>query len=306
MSGRTPSTVTIALAAAASLVLGACSRLEQAGASRYSPPEGYAAPDAVVAQYAPANTDRIAEPAAPKRLVVTHAFALRLRNDEIEAVQQRHLAECVRLGCTVASTQLDRLNESRVNARASVRIAPEAYPEFAMVLASAPAQIVSHVETTDDKTVPFLDVEKRLEVKTTLRDRLAAILREPGTKSTADLIVIEKELAQVQGDIEAATAQRDYLRTITETVRVDITYVGLSAQVATIDLSPINRAVRSVGDTFAQSVAALISFLATIIPWIPLLAFVAWGARRAFRWFRGAPRSTARRPEQSPESDQVV
>jgi hypothetical protein len=40
-------------------------------------------------------------------------------------------------------------------------------------------------------------------VKTALRDRLAAGLREPGTKSLADLANIEKELAQVQGDIEA-------------------------------------------------------------------------------------------------------
>ncbi len=75
----------------------------------------------------------------------------------------------------------------------------------------------------------MLDIDKRLEVKTALRDRLSAMLKDPSAKSAADLAAIEKELAQAQGDIEAAIAQRDYLRTITHTVRVDIAYDGRQA-----------------------------------------------------------------------------
>jgi hypothetical protein len=53
-------------------------------------------------------------------------------------------------------------------------------------------------------------------------------------------------LAQAQGDIEATIAQRDYLRTITETVRVDITYDGRPGVVAGYDFSPIKRAARTI------------------------------------------------------------
>ena len=149
-----------------------------------------------------------------------------------------------------------------------------------------PVEVLSQAQTSEDKTLPIMDVEKRLEVKSALRDRLSAMLRDSGQKSAADLAVIEKELAGVQGDIEAATAQREYLRTITETIKVDIAYQGLAAQVGGINLSPIDYALKGVGRTMVGSVAALISFVAAIVPWIPLIALLAWGVRRGLRHWR--------------------
>jgi hypothetical protein len=224
-----------------------------------------------------------AESAAGKRLAVSHSFTIRVPSNQVESVQQKHLAECRKLGCTVLSTRLDRLNEGRINAALSVRVAPDAYAGFATIITQSPAELVSHVETAEDKTLPILDVEKRLEVKLALRDRLTAMLRDPGPKSAADIASIEKELAQVQGDIEAATAQRDYLRTITETVKVDVFYNGTTAQAGGIDLSPIDRAIRGFGFTIVTSVAALISFLAALIPWLPVVAAAVWGIRWGIR-----------------------
>jgi Domain of unknown function (DUF4349) len=112
------------------------------------------------------------------------------------------------------------------------------------------------------------------------------MLREPGTKTPADLATIEEELAQVQGDIEATVAQRDDLRTVTQTVRVDISYVGLAAQAGGVDLSPISRAGSGIVVTLVQSVAALISFAAAIVPWLPLIALLAWTARCGIRRWR--------------------
>jgi hypothetical protein len=119
-----------------------------------------------------------------------------------------------------------------------------------------------------------------------LRDRLSVMLQEPGPKSPAELATIEKELAEVQGDIESIAAQRDYLRTITETVRVNVSYVGLAAQAGGIDLSPISRTVSSIGATLVGSAAVLISFLVAIVPWLPIFALLAWAARRARRRWR--------------------
>src|SRR5262249_35544912 len=149
----------------------------------------------------------------------------------------------------------------------------------------------SHPESADDKPLQIVDTDKRLELKTALRDRLTAMLRDPAPKTTADLVAIEKELAQVQADIEAATAQRDYLRTITDTVRIDINYNGQAALVAGIDLSPIAEAARGSGRTMVASVAALISFLAAALPWLPLIAFLVWAVRRGLRRWRA--RTTA-------------
>jgi hypothetical protein len=223
-----------------------------------------------------------------KRLAVSYAFTLRLPSNEVEAIQKRHLAECAKLGCTVLNTHLNRSIEGRISARSSVRISPESYPDFAATVTAAPAELASHSESTEDKTLAMLDIEKRLEVKMALRDRLSAMLKDPGAKSPADLAAIEKELAQVQGDIEATIAQRDYLRTITETVRVDINYSGQQALVRGLDFSPVSFAVAHIGQTVVSSVAALVLFLAALVPWLPLIALVWWAVRRSFRRWRAA------------------
>jgi hypothetical protein len=112
------------------------------------------------------------------------------------------------------------------------------------------------------------------------------MLKESGAKSAADLAAIEKELAQAQGDIEAAIAQRDYLRTITETVRVDIAYDGRPVVVAGYDFSPIKRVTDGIGQTLIRSAAALIVFLAAAVPWLPVIVSVVWGVRWGLRRWR--------------------
>ena len=228
-----------------------------------------------------------------RRIAVTRSFILRLPGSEVAAVQERHLTECARLECTVLETRLDQLGDGRVSARASIRVAPERYPAMAAIITAPPAEVTTQSERADDRTIAVLDVDKRLEVKMALRDRLTAMLNDPATKSVADLIAIEKELVQAQGDIEAATTQRNYLRTITDTVQVDITYDGRQTVVAGYDFSPIKRAVDSIGGTFATSVASLITFVAATLPWLPVIALLVWGARRVLRRWRTA-RSTAR------------
>jgi hypothetical protein len=150
--------------------------------------------------------------------------------------------------------------------------------------------VLSHEEASDDKTTAVLDVEKRLEAKMALRDRLTAMLRDPAPKSTADLVTLERELAQVQGEIEAGTAQRDYLRTITGTVKVNIAYRGSVAKAAGLDISPIAMALRDTGSVFVQSLAKVIVFIAALVPWLPLIYLAFWLIRRMIRRWR-APKT---------------
>jgi len=235
------------------------------------------------ARAAPAN--------AQTKLAVTHAFTLSMPSAEVEAVQRKDLDECAKLGCTVLVTSLNRSDSGQVLARTSVRVSPQGYDAFARALMAPPARITSHSQTTEDKTIALLDTEKRLEAKTALRDRLLAMLKDAAPKSTADLLAIETELGNIQGEIESTTAQRDYLRTITDTVRVDVTYEGRVAQVAGVEFSPLNRAVREFGETAVSSFAALIYVLAALLPWIPVIALLAWGVRRSWRRWRARPRA---------------
>jgi uncharacterized protein DUF4349 len=283
---------TILLTALTATTLAACSQSTSDNFSlslaAHSVSRGYEASvqsqDMRLAQLANAPSQPQAGPT--RHIAVTRSFTVRLPGSEVAAVQERHLAECAKLECTVVETRLDQLGDGRVNARASVRIAPERYPALAAAITARPAEVTAQSERADDRTIAVLDVDKRLAVKTALRDRLTAMLNDPATKNVADLIAIEKELAQAQGDIEAATTLRNYLRTITDTVQVDITYDGQQVVVAGYDFSPIKRAVNSIGSTFAASVASLITFVAATVPWLPVIALLVWGARRGLRRWR--------------------
>jgi hypothetical protein len=285
------------IAAVAVAALAGCSNRAQPGSTLY-PGRVYdrmasSAPPVLAfdaARAAPAN--------AQAKLAITHTFALSMPSVEVEAVQRRHLDECAKLGCTILTTNLQRGNEGYVSARTSLRISPQGFDALAKALAAAPARITSHSQFAEDKTIPLLDVEKRLQAKTALRDRLEAMLKDPAVKTTADLLAIEKELAQVQGDIEAATAQRDYLRTITDTVLVNISYDGIVAQVGGIDLGPLRHATGDFGDTVLISLANLIYFVAALLPWLPPIALLVWGIRRGVRRWRR--RATPAQPAKAP------
>jgi len=217
------------------------------------------------------------------RFKTTHSFVLQIPNAEIEKLQQKHLGECARIKCKVLNANLYRNLDRSTSAQLSVRVPPEVYSAFAAMLVAPPATLISHSEAHDDWSQPVVDVERRLKAKYALRDRLSALLQDPGTKNPADIVAIEKELAQVQSAIETAEAQNEQLRALTDAIRVDISYRGFSAQIAGLDLSPVTSAANAVGQTLVISAAALVWFLALAAPWLPLVALLLWGVRRYFR-----------------------
>ena len=215
-----------------------------------------------------------------RHMEIVYGFSLLVPAQEAASLQQKHLVECRRLGCEVLSTSLDRSMKDAISAHVSVRIAPEAFPEFERIVSAPPAETGYRSETAIDRTLPLLDAEKRLEIKTQLRDRLTAMLREPGQKSAADIAAIERQATEVQGEIESSIAQRDYLRKITQTVRVDIDYRSVSARTDRIDFSPAAEALRDASRTFIRSLADLISVAVWLVPWAPVAAFAYWIVRR--------------------------
>jgi hypothetical protein len=231
------------------------------------------------------------------RVAIAHRFTLLAPGLEIEAMQEKHMAECRRLGCNILNSSINRSDRGPSTAHASVRIKPDAYEAFAAALAAPPAQITFHSQTADDLTAPVLDTEKRVAAKTMLRQRLTALLNDQSTKTVADLIEIEKELSQAQGEIEAMTAQLDNLRKRTDTVSIDITYVGETASYGGVDLTPLHEAIVGIGQTVVRSLSTLIYCLAAIGPWIPVVAILWWLIRRNVRRWRSRSDNTGHSPE---------
>src|SRR5215510_246495 len=147
----------ILLAALAACLLAACSqaptlfspsvRTEQSG--------GVLSNDDVilVQQRAAATSPSPSQQPGPVRhIAVTRSLALRMPAHEVAAIQQKHLAECAKLGCTVLESYLNRLNDGRTSGRVSVRLTPDRYPDFAAVITAPPVEVVTQSERAEDRT----------------------------------------------------------------------------------------------------------------------------------------------------------
>ena len=76
---------------------------------------------------------------------------------------------------------------------------------------------------SEDLTRQIVDTEAAVRARTALRDRLQAILAtRPGKLS--DLLEVEKELARVQGELDATQSELAVMRTRVVTSLLTITY----------------------------------------------------------------------------------
>lgn len=217
-----------------------------------------------------------------RRIAFTESFVLELPAEDVQAAVRKASEACLAAGGSVLHSRVDRMPDGSVQASLSVRIPPDKYQAFASGLTAPPARLVSHAENAEDKTIAVLDVERRLAAQTGLRDRLTRLLAE-AKGSVADLVAVEKQLADVQGQIESMTAQRDYLRTITDTVRVDVSYTGLIQQAGPFDLSPVRAAVDDFARATIGSAGDMITWIAVALPWLPVGLIGLWLLRLVIR-----------------------
>jgi hypothetical protein len=226
---------------------------------------------------------------ASSYIAVSYAYALKLPSAAVEATQRRHLETCAKLNCFVLQTTVDHAVDGAVLATTELRLPPQAVDAFTRDLSLPPAEITAHSRTAEDKTLSVLDLDKRLEAKKALRERLVTLLHGTASKNVHDLAELEQQIAEVQGDIESATAQRDHLRTITDTVAITIRYNGVSPAKTSpqeLDWKPISTAFGEFGQTLIGSVASLTDFIAVILPWLPLALLIAWLLRRFIHQLR--------------------
>jgi hypothetical protein len=218
-----------------------------------------------------------------RRIAYTNRFVLEMPSADVADAQQKTLSACLAAGCSVENTRLDRLPNGGMQGEISVRIAPDKLAALTATITAPPARLVSHAETADDKTIAVLDIEKRLAAQVALRERLNQLLAR-ANGSVGDLVAAEKQLAEVQGTIESQTAQLAYLHTITDTVRVDVSYNGLLQQAGPFDLSPVREALDAFLATLIGSAGDMITWVAIVLPWLPLglvgLLMLRWLVRR--------------------------
>ena len=247
--------------------------------------EGYGMTGPVPAQAGAAEKSKVP---ARRTLAYQHTLALEVAEDKVMQVFSAGQAACHALAgqCTVMRAQVRGLSgegdamRSRQGASTelTMRAAPAAIPQLIAAFGTQ-AKVTLQSTTAEELAGPLEDGQKKLALLTDYRDRLEG-LRVRAASDIDNLIKLNHELAEVQGELEAAAGKQASLRQRVDTELLDVT---ISAQSQQAFWRPIGQSLSEFGASLSQGTAIAISGAAYLLPWLVLLSFVAWIARKLWR-----------------------
>lgn len=266
------------------------------------------APAAAPAPATPPSQGAPSQPAGPTPvlyLAYSYAMGLEVPSGRLTGVMDRHIEACQQAGprlCQLIGSNRSGDPESYMEGYVSLRAEPGWLRTFVGGLSrevdEAGGRIVSETTNTEDLTRQIVDTEARLRALTALRDRLQQLLRErPGR--LADLLEVERELARVQGEIDAIQSSLAVMRTRVAMSELTLQYRSAPRPVGSDTFEPLRHAFANFLGIVVAGFAAIITLIAGLIPIAIVVVPIAWlllkwRKRRGGRFFnRPAPPAPA-------------
>jgi hypothetical protein len=205
---------------------------------------------------------------------------------------QDNCASNKNLACTLLDVSLSSANELP-SGTVRMRLAP-AGVEPVVAMAAKGGEITSRNTHAEDLAEPVADTERQLALLTTHRDRLTELMKSKDIK-IEQLIVVSKELASVQSQLDQLGTQRANLRR-----RIDTELLTISLQLPQhayqVGERPVRDAFLSFGANVLHSIGAVIRFVAVLLPWLIILVPGLILLRLFWRWITGWLARRARAP----------
>lgn len=241
-----------------------------------------------------ASADAAKAPAAtatdtPQRHIAVRQFLfIESDPDKLQATHQAAVARCQPPACEMLeSTYKGGTQYEVARATLKVRILPAQAAGY-VAEATRDGEVVEQRTESEDKTDQVIDTDARLRNLNELRDRLRNLLKTSGAK-LSEIIEIERELARVQGELESAQGQRKLLAAETERTTLILTWQGRRSLAESGTFATLKNAFTQSGRTLAESLAALVTFLVAILPWVLVLGAIVQGLRL---WWRSRRKQT--------------
>lgn len=245
------------------------------------------------------SLDAAAEPASSEGdpggerrfLAYEYGVDMLLPADKVGVLLSQHEKACMEAGpdvCIVTGRSIFEETEDDVSGELFFSASRSFMDPFRAGLAeqaeAANGTITSETAEVEDLTRQMVDTQANLTAQKKLRERLLVLLeREDG--QLRDLLQVERELARVQGQIESTES---YLRVLQGRVNRDtmeLRYDSIREAVTPSTFSPLSNAIRSVLSIVAESLAAVIMFIAAALPWLIVIIPGIWIFRRLVRSF---------------------
>lgn len=228
-------------------------------------------------------------PAPVLYLAYSYAMGLEIPSQRLAGVMDRHVEACRAAGprlCQLIGSNRQGDPDSYMQGYVSLRGEPQWLQGFMAGLAAeadqAGGRIVSQSVNSEDLTRQIVDTEARLRALTSLRDRLQELLRSrPGRLS--DLLEVERELARVQGEIDATQSHLAVMRTRVAMSELALNYRSAPRPVGSDTLEPLRHALADFLGIVVAGFAVIITIIAGLIPVAVVVIPLAW---LALRWRR--------------------
>lgn len=224
------------------------------------------------------------EPAEQSRrsIAYEHAIAFDTREDRVVTVFEagkRACAEAAADECVVLEASLR--TGDYVSATLRLRARPAGIQKVISAL-SAQGSVTTQSTMAEDLAAPLDDSARKLAMLQDYREKLLA-LRQLASRDIDALIKVNKELAQVQADIEARTGERANLlrRVETEVLRINI-----DSRRSRSFWAPILLASSDFTTDLSAGISGVITAVAYLVPWGIALLALAWAANKLWRRWR--------------------
>lgn len=218
-----------------------------------------------------------------KYIALRHHLQVEMPADQIQEAFDGAVKHCEALSCQMLSANYQRETPySPPSASLSIRVPPRSVEVFLTGLAKS-GEIMQHSREAEDKTNQVVDADARIKNLTELRDRLRAMLADKSAKFK-DIIDVERELANTQSQLDSFMSMRKILAQETDLVAMNIDFVAKQGITEQGFFAPVVRALKDAGQVFMESVAAVITFVMSAIPWL-LISFPIVLLLRKF-WLR--------------------
>jgi hypothetical protein len=230
-----------------------------------------------------------AGPAPTLYLAYSYQAGLEIPSGHLASVMDAHVQACQAAGprlCQLIGTNRSGDPESYMEGFVSLRAEPNWLRTFmggiAAQVDAAGGRVISQTTSTEDLTRSIVDTEARLRAQTALRDRLQELLRSrPGRLS--DLLEVERELARVQGEIDAVQSNLAVMRTRVAMSELTISYRSAPRPVGSDTFEPLRQAFANFLGIVVAGFAAIITIIAGLLPFVIVIVPIAWGL---LRWRR--------------------
>ncbi len=226
-------------------------------------------------------------------MAYTYSWNFSVPTENMQGLQAAHKKLCEDAGpanCYITNSSLDAIGKAEgASGYLSMRATEGWVRGFEQGVGEGVkpfgASIYSNTRGAEELTAQIVDYEARLRSMVAHRDALQKMIEDkPGRLS--DLLEIEQALAQAQGNIDSSQSVLAALKLRVSMSVLTFSYQPEYAAASNSIWRPISDAFGDFGPSFARTVAAIVYFVAAVLPLAIIAGLVVWLAMTVLRWRR--------------------